>query len=466
MAKPTYFFVVLCVIFVNFVAWISGNAPALFIRFQKDCFMQESLLHYIWQFQYFDRNNLRTTSGDEILVFNPGHRNTHAGPDFSNARVRVGDIEWIGNVEIHIHSSGWTEHKHHLDAAYDNVILHVVWSDDKPVVHNDKSVLPTLELKGRVADELLLRYNKLLLNPEPIPCSASISNVHEITRLSMFEKALMSRLEAKAGNILQILSINNNDWEETCYQMLCRNFGFKVNSEPMFSLARAIPYRVIMKHADKLIQTEAVLFGQAGLLEESGDETYLGLLKREYHLLSQKFDLSPKKMNKAQWKFLRLRPANFPTIRLAQLAALLFSERNIFSKFIEARSGRDLVKLLSVTQSEYWTRHYLFARPIEEEIPGLGQMSVENIIVNTVVPLMVAYGKSKDDQDMVDRAVNILQEVSGEENSIIRKWNTLGIKSKTAFDSQALIELHNNFCLRKRCLDCSIGSSLVRPVAV
>jgi hypothetical protein len=428
--------------------------------------MQESLLHYIWQFQYFDRHDLKTTSGEEVVVFNPGMKNTNAGPDFSNARIRIGNIDWIGHVEIHIHASGWNDHKHHLDKAYENVVLHVVWKEDAAVKHNDNSSIPTLELQGRVDHHLLLRYNTLLNNPEQIPCAQSIEKVRDITRISMLEKALTSRLENKAGNIHSILDKNNNDWEETCYQLLCRNFGFKVNSDPMFELSKSVPYRMLMKHADKPIQVEAMLFGQAGLLEEPFDDEYLQILKREYSLLAQKFGLHHRRMNKAQWRFLRMRPANFPTIRLAQLASLLHQRKNIFSKFIEAQTALELKQMLTVKQSEYWRFHYMFSKSVDEEIPGIGDSSIANIIINTVVPLLVAYGKSKDDQEKVDRAVRMLHDIESEDNNILKKWSALGVESKNAFDSQALIELHNNYCLRRKCLDCAIGSSLIRPASV
>jgi hypothetical protein len=425
--------------------------------------MQESLLHYIWQFQYFDHANLQTTSGENIIVFHPGFRNTDAGPDFSNARVKIGSLEWIGNVEIHIHSSGWNDHKHTADPAYENVVLHVVWKDDAPVKRKDNTPIPTFELQGRVHDSLILRYNKLLLNPETIPCSASIAQIRPITTLAMMEKALMARLESKAKMIIETFHKNNNDWEETCFQMISRNFGFKVNSEPLMALAKSVPYKFLIKHGDNLTQVEALLFGQAGFLDDETDESYFKLLKREYLFLSQKFKLQDKKLTKAQWKFLRLRPANFPTIRVAQLAGLLYTQRNIFSRLMECKAYGDLTRLLSARQSEYWQHHYLFGKPIDAEISALGKMSIDSLIINTVVPLMVAYGKSRDDQQLVDRAVGILQEVKTEENSIVKKWSTLGIRSGTAFDSQALIELHNNFCLRRKCLDCSIGSSLIRP---
>jgi hypothetical protein len=425
--------------------------------------MQEAFLHYIWQFQYFNKSALTTTTDEAITVFHPGYRNIHSGPDFSNARIKIGHIEWIGHVEIHIHSSGWIEHHHESDAAYDNVILHVVWAEDKVIARKDHSSLPTLELKPRVASTLILRYRTLFRNPESIPCASSVGSVASVTKLDMVEKAMVTRLERNAVAILHRLGLNTGDWEETCYQLLCRNFGFKVNSDPFLALSKAVPCKVIMKHQDRQIQVEAMLFGQAGLLDESIDDPYYQVLQREYHLLSRKFNLSERKLNKVQWRFLRLRPANFPTIRIAQLAALLSSHQNIFSRLIGARSYRELLSTLSVRQSEYWVSHYLFGKIQHHPIPPLGKMSADNIIINTVIPLIAAFGKAKDDPVIADRALAILTEVPCEENMIIRRWSELNFTVKTAFDSQGLIELYNNFCTRRRCLDCSIGSALIRP---
>lgn len=425
--------------------------------------MQESFLHYVWQFQYFDRTELKTTSREEITVFHPGFRNSHAGPDFSNARIRIGDIEWIGNVEIHVHSSDWVGHHHGRDQAYDNVILHVVWKDDAGIQRRDGSALPTLELKARIGEKLLLQYDSLIRNNEEIPCAGALPLVESLTILNMKERALMDRLEKKAAEVVRILETNQNDWEETCFQILCRNFGFKVNADPFFELARSLDYRSLMKHADKPVQVEAVLFGQAGMLNEEYIDPYFNLLKREYALLNRKFDLKGGRLNKSQWKFLRLRPANFPTIRLGQLAALLSSSRNIFSRLMDVRSYADLLQIFSVEQSAYWKHHYLFTRYVKASIPGLGKMSIDNMIINSVVPLMVAWGKSRNDQELTDRAIDILHEVDPEENSITRSWHHLGIKCKNAFDSQALIELRNHYCLRRRCLECSIGAAVIRP---
>jgi hypothetical protein len=425
--------------------------------------MTEAFLHYVWQYQYFSKSDLYTTDGEMVSIFHPGHRNSHAGPDFFNARVKIGDIEWIGNAEIHIDSSGWADHNHGSDRAYDNVILHVVWSEDKKIRRSDESLLPTIELKGRVADTLLLHYRKLIHNPEKIPCGSVFNSVSSLTKFSMLDKALMQRLESKATSVMTLLKRNNNDWEETAYQLLCRNFGFKVNADPFEQLALSLPYKVIMKHADKLLQIEALLFGQAGFLEDNQEDDYFLLLKREYALLGKKFGLMETRLNKSQWKFLRLRPANFPTVRLAQLANLLFTQKNIFSKIREVGAYADLIKIFSVTQSAYWQHHYSFFKPVKEEIAPLGEMSIFNILINTAVPLMVAYGKSRDEQYFVDRAIDTLQHMPSEDNTIIRNWNMLGIASKSSFDSQALIELNNNFCLKRRCLDCNIGFSILQP---
>jgi len=423
--------------------------------------MSEAFLHYLWQFQYFDKHELQTTSGDPIQIFNPGIRNIHAGPDFHNARMKIGDMEWIGSAEIHIQASGWMEHKHDRDESYENVVLHVVWKNDKPVRRSDGSLLPTLELMNRINPKFLLDYQRLVNSPETIPCAQFLPKVQEITKLGMIDKVVMDRLESKSNRILDTLHKNQNDWEETCYQLLARSFGYKVNADPFQQLARLLPYKVLRKHADKLLHLEALLFGQSGFLEQEADDGYYNLLKREYNVLRQKYKLSDRRLNKTQWKFLRLRPANFPTIRLAEFAALLFNRPSIFSLILEAESFAELVSIFSVNQSDYWTRHYTFMKVAKDRVSSMGSSTISTIIINSVVPLLVAYGKSKDEQCYVDRAIAILQQTPPEVNGVTTQWKELGLKSKTAFDSQGLIELQNNYCTKKRCLDCTIGVSLI-----
>lgn len=422
--------------------------------------MNEAFLHYIWQYQYFNKNDFKSTSGEPVSVLQAGFKNTNAGPDFLNAKIKIGDVVWIGHVEIHVESSEWIAHRHHLDHAYENVILHVVWKENQTILQKDGSKLSTVELKGRVSDDLLLRYRKLVNQPESIPCSHHLAGVNEITKLSMIEKALIERLENKSRAIQDRLQNNQNDWEETAYQLLLKNFGFKINSPAFERLAEILPLRIIQKH-DQLIQVEALLFGQAGFLDEPKHDSYFSLLKREYDFLSKKYSIGDRRMNKSQWKFLRLRPANFPTIRLAQLAALLTNRKNIFSNIVDATSYQDLLQMFSVTQSEYWQTHYRFDYPTDEKLTGIGDTSVYNLLINTAIPLMVAYGKLKDEQRFVDRALEIIQHIPAEENAIVKRWNTQKISAKSAGDSQALIEIFNNYCLKKRCLECNIGFSIL-----
>lgn len=423
--------------------------------------MTEAFLHYIWQFQYFDKKGLVTTEGESISVIKTGFYNTHAGPDFSQAKIKIGILEWIGNVEIHIHASEWQQHKHHHNKAYDNVVLHVVWQNDKVITRSDGSQVPTLELKNRIENSLLLNYKNLVNHPAPIPCAHALHTVNSLTRISTLDNALAQRLENKAQFILKALLENNNDWEETFYQLLGKNFGFKVNSEAFHALTKAVPLRSLLKHSDKLLQLEAMLFGTAGLLEKVKDD-YAKSLQREYQLLQSKFNLSKKQLNESQWRFLRLRPANFPTLRIAQFATLLSARKNLFSTILGTASVIELKQLFDVTQSSYWQAHYRFDKKSKKPVPGLGDAAIENIIINSIVPTLAAYSIYKDESIWMDRAVEFLSKVNPEKNSIISEWKALGWSVTSAFDSQALIELRNNFCTKRLCLQCTIGHTLIQ----
>jgi hypothetical protein len=423
----------------------------------------EAFLHYIWQFQYFDKKNLTTTNEEVLHILKTGFYNTHAGPDFTNAKLRLGNLEWVGNVEIHVKSSEWTQHKHQHDKAYDNVVLHVVWKNDKDILRSDGTTIPTLELSHRIEEKLLLNYKKLVQHTAPIPCADSLPQVSPILKLSALERALTQRLETKAMALLATLKKNNNDWEETLYQVLGKNFGFKVNSEAFQQLTEVIPYRILLKHADKPVQIEALLFGTAGLLDNTKDE-YTTLLRKEYSLLSTKYSLVKKSLSKSQWRFLRLRPANFPTIRIAQFASLLSQQKHLFSQLISCESIKELRQLLTVTQSVYWQQHYQFGKPSNKVIGALGDDAIENIVINTVAPLLAAYSLHKNEQLWMDRALDFLAHLPAESNAIIREWASLHWKASSAFDSQALIELKNNFCSKRLCLSCSVGANLVRSL--
>jgi hypothetical protein len=422
----------------------------------------ESFLHYVWQLQYFRKDDLKTSSGDPIQVYHPGNRNSDAGPDFSNARVKIGELEWRGSVEIHIKASGWNDHKHSSDEAYEKVVLHVVWENDKLIKHTDGSIMPTIELKDRIDLTLWERYKNLYTSPDVIPCASHWQSVPGVSKLSMLDNALMIRLQTKAYTVTELLAKNNNDWEQTCYQLLCKNFGFKVNAEPMLRLGQIVSYNTLLKHVNKPVQVEALLFGGGGFLENVVGDDYTSILTREYDMLRKKYSLDGRQMNLSQWKFLRLRPANFPTVRIAQLAALLTKQKNLFSKILETSSFKEVYDLLDASQSEYWLRHYQFGKPSKSHVPSLGDASIQNIIINTIVPLLVAYGKIHDEQAYIDRATDLLQHIPAEDNKITRQWAPLNYKVKSAFDSQALIELYTNFCMKRRCLECGVGSWLIK----
>jgi len=424
--------------------------------------MNESFLHYLWQFQYFDKNDLASSQGEPISILKIGHLNSNAGPDFSDAKIKIDGIEWAGTVEIHIKSSDWHAHHHQTDAAYENVVLHVVWENDKPICRQDKTLIPTLELKNRVDASILKEYKKLINSPASIACEKSFAQVDDLVKLSMLDKTLMQRLENKANHVNEVLKLNQGDWDETFYHLLAKNFGFKVNADPFYQLAKSLPYKIIQKQ-NSLLQVEALLFGQAGMLETKTKDEYITSIFQEYKLLAQKYSLLESRLNPSQWRFLRLRPANFPTVRIAQFASLLYTSRNIFSQLISSNSFSSIEKVLPVDQSAYWKNHYRFGKKAKGEVPDIGESSIQNIIINTVAPVLVAYGKYKDEQLFIDKAVELLQQLPAEQNKITRTWSALGLNVKTAFDSQSLIELYNNFCQKRQCLNCTVGISILKP---
>ena len=423
--------------------------------------MQEAFLHFIWQYQYFDKNNLCTTKKQQIEIFDQGFLQTNAGPDFSQSRIKISEILWSGNVEIHVKSSAWLQHHHDEDKAYDNVILHVVWENDRDIYRTDGTALPVLELKERIDVMLIDRYEKLISQPTKILCESQYSQVDSLTKLTMWEKALMNRLERKAQEMNTLHNKLGGNWEEVAYRFLFRNFGFKTNAEAFILLAKSIPLKHIHKHANSLLQVEAMLFGQAGFLEKEEGDSYYLQLKGEYSFLAKKYQLETLKMNEYQWKFLRLRPANFPTLRLAQLASILVNLKNVFSTILNTSSFDQLFNLFSQPTSKYWNTHYHFSKISKQKVKKIGEASVENVIINTVVPILVAYGKIYQEQQYVERAIDFLQELRPEINNITTQWKSMDQPVKSAFDSQAGIELHNEFCLRKRCLSCNIGVRLL-----
>ncbi len=421
----------------------------------------EAFLAYLWQFQAYDRAALFSAQHEPIQVLYPGQLNAHAGADFQQARVVVGDVEWAGTVEIHRRSSDWFGHNHQTDAAYENVILHVVWQHDAPVFRRDGSEIPTLTLASRIDAGLLGRYQTLLDARDPIPCAAQFGRVSELTRLSMLDKALMQRLEAKADAVAELLDATGQDWEETAWQVLARAFGGKLNAEPMGRLARTIPLKILQKHRGNLFQLEALLFGAAGLLPNHGDE-YAQRLQQEFEFLGAKYDLVGRQAGRHEWKFLRLRPAGFPTVRLAQLAGLVNAQPNLFALLTQTDALDLLRKSLEVSQSAYWQTHYVWEKPAAKPVPSPGREAVDALLINAAVPLLACYAHQRGQSAALDQAVALLESLPAEKNTLVATWEALGLRVKTAFDSQGAIEWHNAFCARKQCLRCSVGVALLK----
>lgn len=422
--------------------------------------MTEEFLHHIWKFRLFDQLELKTTKGEIIEIQKTGEHNFDAGPDFFNGKIKVGETLWAGNVEVHINSSDWKRHLHQNDKAYDNIILHVVNNADTVLHRSTGEEIPTLEIKNRIHKKLYQNYLDFKSSTDWIPCEKQISSVPEMIVNSTKDKLLLERLERKSISIIDSLKLNNNNWEETFYQSLARNFGFKTNAEPFELLAKSIPSIVLGKHKSSLLQLEALLFGQAGMLFEHFSEKYPQQLQNEYAFLKQKFKLQP--IEKHLWKYLRLRPINFPSIRIAQFANLIYNSSHLFSKILELENASELKKVMNISVSGYWESHFMLDRTSSKKSKHLGEEAINNIIINTIVPFLFVYGKQKDDEKYVTKALLFLEQTRGESNSITRKWEELGVCIKTAHSTQALLQLKNEYCNHKKCLNCSIGNYLLK----
>lgn len=417
----------------------------------------EALLQYIWQFQYFNKAELLSATGERLCIVHPGSPNANQGPDFLNARIKIGNTTFVGSVEVHISTSDWLRHAHEEDAQYSNVILHVVFSNDAKV--ND---VPVLELQPRIAVTLLEHYQRLMEAKHCfLPCGSMAARVKPVIWTSWKERLLVERLSRKTAMVTAWLQQSGQHWEQVFWWMLARTFGTPLNADNFESIARSIPLQVLARHKTQLIQLEAILLGQAGLLDGVFEDDYPKLLQREYQFLKKKWRLQPAG---AQLAFLRMRPGNFPTIRLAQLAALVHKSSHLFSKVIEAKNLKDVVSLLEVGANDYWHYHYLPDRPSLFKPKRVGATMMDNIIINAVVPVLFAYGLDSKKQDLKDKALIWLQQLKPEANNIINGFGKLGIAAISAYDSQALLQLKNEYCSKKKCLCCAIGNALLKQV--
>jgi hypothetical protein len=420
--------------------------------------MNERLLQFIWQHSLYQPTALTTVDGETVTIVHPGLYNTNAGPDFLEAKVRVGKTLLAGHIELHVNTSDWDKHGHEHDEKYRNIVLHVVYHND-----NGKSAAntPILELKKHIPKEVINNYGSLIQAPAAIPCSNHLHNIRSITKESWLTRMLAERWEEKLTDWKELLDSSAGDWSNLMYWRTAANFGFKVNTAPFLMLARSLPLNILAKHRENLVQIEALLFGQAGMLNEKFKEKYPNVLKAEYEYLAKKYKLQPILVH--HWKFLRLRPANFPTVRIAQFAALVHKSLHLFSKIVELHTVKEIIPLLDVIASEYWNTHYQFGEPQEKPSKKhFGTSSIHNIIINTIAPIQFLYASQQGTSRQQEKALQLLEDVPLEKNSILERWNVNGWKSENAAQSQALIQLYNNYCSSKRCLDCSIGLSIFK----
>ncbi len=421
--------------------------------------LPEDFLHLVWKQHLFNTDRLVTTSGKSIQIINEGYQNLDAGPDFENAEVIIDDIRWVGNIEIHTKASEWYQHQHHHDDRYENVILHVVLHHDKEVLRKDQTKIPCLELKGRIRQSVVKKYEYLQTQLQDIPCTDQLPHVDRIKKLITLDRMVAERLEEKSVEIFKSLDRYNGDWRELTFSMLAKTLGYKVNHEAMTDLTNRITYKNLLKHKDHSLQIEAMLFGVSGLISGNHRDSYIQSLQNEYQFLQKKYDLST--MNPVSWKFSRMRPANFPTLRIAQLASITQSVTDLYSTFVEAEDPDKIKALLSIEQSEYWKSHVLPGEQVSERFKGMGDEIKNRILINTVIPLIFATGIKRQDQSLKDKAIQWLEKLPPENNKIIRQWKSLDFNMKSALDTQAGIQLLTRYCHHKRCLQCPIGMDIL-----
>ena len=424
--------------------------------------MKEEFLHYLWKYSLYEPSSLIDGDCNQIIVISPGDYNRDSGPDFFNARIVIAGTEWAGNVEIHIRASHFNVHGHNLDHAFDNVILHVVVERDMQVFNANNEELLTTEIKFN--PELYRKYIDLVNNPCAIACRDEIEGTDSFLLRSWLNSLLVERLQVKSEAVIKIWTSTGNDWDETFYRVLSRYFGFRVNTEPFEMLATALPFKIIRKHSDDRLMIEALLFGSAGMLEEGlfknalTDKYYSNLI-REYRVMSAKYSLRP--IHGWLWKFCRLRPVNFPTVRLSQLAALLSVAGGLFSRTLVADNVSQLKDLFGVAASPYWDNHYIFGKESKKSGKHTGDQATDILLINVVIPMIFVYGRTHNDRRLCDRALDLLADIDPEKNSVIRDWNEAGVIPESAFHTQAQLQLTDEYCRKRRCLDCRIGSSLI-----
>lgn len=423
--------------------------------------MTEDFLQYLWKHKKFDFTKLKTTRKEDLVLQNVGIHNTdNPGPDFFNALLIIDCQKWAGNVEVHNKSSDWYAHNHENDSAYDNVILHVVWEDDVDVFRKDNSIIPMLQIKDYIDEDLLVRYKKLFLDNRQkwIRCEKKLPEISRFILSNWQERLYLERLEQKSIFIQKIVKDSSNDWEATLFKLLGKNFGLKVNGDAFLSLTNSIDFSIIRKCSKDPIKLEALLFGQAGFLENDIETLYASNLKNEYSFLKNKFQLNNDGV--LPFYFFRLRPSNFPTIRLSQFAMLYFKTPQLFNEVVRAKDIGELYNLFGVYTSSFWENHYTFDKESKARKKKITKSFMDLLLINTIIPLKFMYARSigkNTEEEMLD----LISQISYEKNTIIDKFKNLKVPVESAMHSQALIQLKNKYCDKKACLKCAIGNKLL-----
>lgn len=421
--------------------------------------MQEDFLHYVWKYKKIELFNLQTACSKPVELLSCGIQNHNSGPDFFNAKISIDSQVWAGNVEIHVKSSDWYLHNHEEDSNYDNVILHVVWEDDAQVFRKDNTIIPTIELKKYILPQILSNYNNLLNRKQSwINCENDFAKTDDFVLDHWLERLYLERLERKSKAIEDLLITSKNNWEEVLFKMLTKNFGLKVNADAFLSLANSIEFSIIQKTQSNLLGLNALFYGQAGLLDKDIDDRYYLDLKNEYGFFKQKFQLSNDYLVPVQ--FFRLRPSNFPTIRLSQLANLYHKQQNLFSKILKSETLEDFYTLFKVTASPYWDTHYTFQNRSKSNKKTLSNSFIDLLLINTVIPIKFCFAKQKG-ETINHHLLDIIRAIKPENNSIVKKYSDLRKAPKSALESQALVQLKTEYCNKHQCLNCAIGNSLL-----
>lgn len=423
----------------------------------------EKLMQYVWKHRLWRSEDMVTNTGKKVRVVDPGLLNTDAGPDFFNAKIEIDGHMWVGNVEMHYRATDWKRHHHDSDKAYDSVILHVVAKDDAPVRRTNGELIPQLVLE--VSPQFNADYASLVGATIEVPCATKIKQVPHLTIVEWVEGLAFERLHGKVERIHQLLDSFNGSWEDVCYVTLARNFGFGINNDAFERLARRTPLRLLGKHSDSVLQIEALLFGQAGMLDaqKPGMDSYYSQLCTEYAFLSNKFQLTP--MEKESWKLFRIRPQNFPYRRIAMLAQFIEGGFRMMNRILETEGEKEMRALFEVELSGYWTKHYTFGKPNERATATLSRSSIDIILINTVAPLLYAYGELTGSYEMTDKAIKLLEDLRAESNSIVSHFVAYGIDCPDALTSQALVQLKREYCDARKCIYCKIGHHLLSKAA-